>query len=103
MVEMTYVKQETLLELALGVYECKGSVYECKGLVYECYSEVNEVFGKYLYQKDSDERENSYPSSNKISSRWIRIMPQNVRNMEPQKFNEGASWMPKRRKRALDS
>ena len=32
----TYVKWETLLGLALGIYECKGSVYGCKGSMYEC-------------------------------------------------------------------
>ena len=93
---MTYVKQETLLGLALGIYECKGSVYECK-------SELNEMFVQYLYQRESDEWESSRLSSNKISSHWIRIAPQNVGNMEPQKFNEGASRMPKRQEHALGS
>ena len=42
---MTYAKKETLLELDLDIYECKGEVNECK-------SEVNEVFKQYLYQRE---------------------------------------------------
>ena len=34
----TYTKKETLLRLALEIYECK--------------SEVNEVFKQYLYQRE---------------------------------------------------
>ena len=40
---MTYAREETLLELALDIYECK--------------SEVNEVFKQYLYQRESQARE----------------------------------------------
>ena len=49
---MTYAKKETLLELDLDIYECKGEVNECKGEVNECKSEVNEVFKQYLYQRE---------------------------------------------------
>ena len=41
----TYAKKETLLGLALGIYECASEVNECK-------SEVNEVFEQYLYQRE---------------------------------------------------
>ena len=38
----TYTKKETLLRLALDIYECKSEVNECK-------SQAIEVFKRYLY------------------------------------------------------
>ena len=39
----TYAKKETLLGLALGIYECASEVNECK-------SEVNNLVNQYLFQ-----------------------------------------------------
>ena len=87
MFKKTYTKKETLFRLALDIFECK--------------CEVNEVFKQYLYQREKDKQENSRLSSNKILNRWIHIAPQNVGKMEPQKFNEDVSRMPKHQERAL--
>lgn len=70
----TYAKKKTLLGLALGICEGTSKLNKCASSVYECSSEVNEVFRQYLYQREGDKQENSRPSSNKILSRWIRIM-----------------------------
>ena len=61
----TYTKKKTLLGLALGMCEGTSKLSKCSSSVYECKSKVNEVLGWYLYQRGSDKRENSCPSSNK--------------------------------------
>ena len=87
MFKKTYTKKEILFRLALDIFECK--------------CEVNEVFKQYLYQREKEKQENSRPSSNKIPNHWIHIAPENVGNMQLQKFNEGASRMPKHQECAL--
>ena len=71
----TYAKKKSLIGQALEICEGTSRLNKCASSVCECKSEVNEVFGQYLYQKESDKQENSCLSSNKILSQWIRIAP----------------------------